>query len=94
MPLEVREMANMKNAKKKIKTIAKEKELNNVYRSSMRTAMRNVEKAVASNDKEKAKDALATAIKRIDKAGSKGIVHKNFVARNKSRLTKKINEME
>ena len=87
-------MANMKNAKKKIKTIAKEKELNNVYRSSMRTAMRNVEKAVASNDKEKAKDALATAIKRIDKAGSKGIVHKNFVARNKSRLTKKINEME
>ena len=90
MPLEVREMANMKNAKKKIKTIAKEKELNNVYRSSMRTAMRNVEKAVASNDKEKAKDALATAIKRIDKAGSKGIVHKNFVARNKSRLTKKL----
>lgn len=87
-------MANMKNAKKKIKTIAKEKELNNVYRSSMRTAMKNVEKAVESKDEEKAKDALGIAIKRIDKAGAKGIVHSNFVARNKSRLTKKVNEMK
>ena len=84
----------MKNAKKKIKTIAKEKKLNNTYRSSMRTAMKNVEKMVAANDKEKAMDALNTAIKRIDKAGSKGIVHKNYVARNKSRLTKKVNEMK
>ena len=87
-------MANMKNAKKKIKTIAKEKQLNNTYRSSMRTAMKNVEKMVAAKDKEKAEDALNIAIKRIDKAGSKGIVHKNYVARNKSRLTKKVNEME
>ncbi len=87
-------MANMKNAKKKIKTIAKEKKLNNTYRSSMRTAMKNVEKMVAENNKEKAIDALNTAIKRIDKAGSKGIVHKNYVARNKSRLTKKVNEMK
>lgn len=87
-------MANMKNAKKKIKTIAKEKQLNNTYRSSMRTAMKNVEKMVAANDKDKAKEALNTAIKRIDKAGSKGIVHKNYVARNKSRLTKKVNEMK
>ena len=84
----------MKNAKKKIKTIAKEKQLNNTYRSSMRTAMKNVEKMVAENNKEKAIDALNTAIKRIDKAGSKGIVHKNYVARNKSRLTKKVNEMK
>ena len=87
-------MANMKNAKKKIKTIAKEKELNNTYRASMRTAMKNVEKAVNAKDADKAKEALGIAIKRIDKAGSKGIVHRNFVARNKSRLTKKVNEMK
>lgn len=87
-------MANMKNAKKKIKTIAKEKELNNVYKSSMRTAIKNVEKAVSEKDKDKAAEALGTAIKRIDKAGAKGIVHSNYVARNKSRLTKKVNEME
>ena len=40
------------------------------------------------------KDALGVAIKRIDKATSKGVVTKNFCARNKSRLTKKVNEMK
>ena len=87
-------MANMKNAKKKIKVIAKKKKGNNEYKTSMRTAMKNVEKAVIANDKDKAKDALGVAIKRIDKATSKGVVTKNFCARNKSRLTKKVNEME
>lgn len=87
-------MANMKNAKKKIKTSAKEKELNRVFKGSMRTAIKNTEKAVSANDKEKAAENLNIAIKRIDKAGAKGIVHRNFVARNKSRLTKKVNEMK
>lgn len=87
-------MANMKNAKKKIKVIAKKKKSNNDYKTSMRTAMKNVEKAVVSNDKNKAVDALGVAIKKIDKATSKGVVTKNFCARNKSRLTKKVNEMK
>lgn len=87
-------MANMKNAKKKIKVIAKKKKGNNEYKTSMRTAMKNVERAVIANDKDKAKDALGVAIKRIDKATSKGVVTKNFCARNKSRLTKKVNEMK
>lgn len=87
-------MANMKNAKKKIKVIAKKKKSNNDYKTSMRTAMKNVEKAVSANDKDKANDALGVAIKRIDKATSKGVVTKNFCARNKSRLTKKVNEMK
>ena len=87
-------MANMKNAKKKIKVIAKKKKSNNDYKTSMRTAIKNVEKAVIANDKDKAVDALGVAIKRIDKATSKGVVTKNFCARNKSRLTKKVNEMK
>ena len=87
-------MANMKNAKKKIKVIAKKKKTNNEYKTSMRTAMKNVEKAVIAIDKDKAVDALGVAIKRIDKATSKGVVTKNFCARNKSRLTKKVNEMK
>ena len=87
-------MANMKNAKKKIKVIAKKKKNNNDFKTSMRTAMKNVEKAVVSNDKNVATDALKVAIKRIDKATAKGVVTKNFCARNKSRLTKKVNEMK
>ena len=86
-------MPNMKNAKKAVRQNPKKNELNNNFKASMRTAMKNVEKAVESNDKEKASANLKVAIKRIDKAASKGIVEKNFVARNKSRLTKKVNAM-
>ena len=87
-------MPNMKNAKKAVKTTAKKKISNNDFKASMRTAIKNVEKAVLSKDKEKANEALKVAIKRIDKAAAKGVAQKNFVARNKSRLTKKVNEME
>lgn len=86
-------MPNMKNAKKAVRQNPKKNELNNNFKASMRTAMKNVEKAVEANDKAKATDNLKVAIKRIDKAASKGIVEKNFVARNKSRLTKKVNAM-
>lgn len=84
----------MKNAKKKIKVIAKETISNNNYEATMKTAMKKVERAVNANDKEKANEHLKTAIKAIDKAASKGVATKNFVARNKSRLTKKVNAME
>lgn len=87
-------MPNMKNAKKKVKQIAKHKVENNDFKASMRTAMKNVEKAIKNNDKEKASESLKTAIKRIDKAVAKGVVKPNTCARNKSRLTKKVNAME
>lgn len=67
---------------------------NNNYEATMRTAMKKVEKAVAANDKEQAATNLKTAIKTIDKAAAKGVVSKNYVARNKSRLTNKVNEMK
>ena len=87
-------MPNMKNAKKAVLTIAKKKVQNNDYKASMKTSIKNVEKAVIAKDKKAAQEALAVAIKRIDKAASAGVVTSNFVARNKSRLTKKVNEME
>lgn len=87
-------MANMKNAKKKIKVISKETITNNNYTASMKTACKNVEKAIDSKDKDKANNNLKVAIKRIDKAAQAGAIKKNTAARNKSRLTKKVNEME
>lgn len=86
-------MPNMKNAKKAVKTMEKKRIINNNYKASMKTAIKNVEKAVIAKDKEKAAEALKVAIKRIDKAASNKVVTPNFVARNKSRLTKKVNEM-
>lgn len=87
-------MANMKNAKKKINVIAKQTVTNNNYTASMKTACKNVEKAVNAKDKTKANENLKIAIKRIDKAAQAGTIKKNNAARNKSRLTKKVNAME
>lgn len=87
-------MPNMKNAKKAVLTTAKRKVNNNDFKASMKTAMKNVEKAVIAKDKTKAQEDLQIAIKRLDKAASAGVVTSNFVARNKSRLMKKVNEME
>ena len=86
-------MPNMKNAKKKVKTSIKAKELNNTFKSSMKTAIKNVERAIKNNDKEAANANLKVAIKRIDKATSKKVISKNTNARNKSRLTKKVNSL-
>lgn len=86
-------MPNMKNAKKAVKVIEKKRIANNEYAASMKTAMKNVEKAVISKDKDKATKELKTAIKKIDKAVTGKVASKNFCARNKSRLTKKVNEM-
>ncbi len=87
-------MPNMKNAKKAVKTIEKKRIINNNYKASMKTAIKNVEKAVLSKDKDLALEALKVAIKRIDKAGSNKVVTNNYVARTKSRLTKKVNDMK
>ena len=87
-------MPNMKNAKKACKTSAREYNENNLYAASMKTAIKNVEKAVNAKDKEKASETLKVAIKRIDKAAKAGVTSKNTCARNKSRLTKKVNAMD
>ena len=87
-------MPNMKNAEKRVLVNAKKEEINNQYAASMKNSIKKVEKAVASKNKEEAKEALISAIKNIDKAVKNGVTSKNTCARNKSRLTKKVNEME
>ena len=87
-------MPNMKNAKKAVRVNEKRNVENNNFKASMRTAIKNVEKAVLSKDKEKAEANLKVAVKRIDKAVANGVTTKNASARNKSRLTKKVNNME
>ena len=57
-------------------------------------SIKNTEKAIISGDKEKACTCLKNAIKSLDNAKVKGLVHENKVSREKSRLTKKVNNME
>lgn len=86
-------MANIKSAKKRIKTSAKRAERNRSVRSSVKTAMKKVFAAVESSDKNAANEALKAAIGTIEKAGSKGVYPKNNVSRKVSRVTKAVNKM-
>lgn len=87
-------MANVKNAKKKIKQINKVTLANQQLKSTVKNAIKETDKAVAAGNKERAEDRLKLAIKSLDNAKIKGLVHKNKVDREKSRLTKKVNTME
>lgn len=87
-------MANIKQQIKRNLTNEKRRERNASFKSSMKTAMKNVEKAVAVKNVEEAKTALVFADKKIDKAVSKGILHKNNAARHKSRLHLLVNTLE
>lgn len=86
-------MPNMKNAMKAVRVINKRQVENNEYSAAMKNAIKKVDKAILSNDKDKAENALKVAVKKIDKASAKGIAKPNTAARNKSRLTKKVKEM-
>lgn len=88
------DMANVKNAKKKIKQIAKVTEAHKELKGAVKNAIKRTDKAVLAGDKEMADKYLKDAIKALDNAKVKGLVHKNKVDREKSRLTKKVNNME
>jgi len=87
-------MANIKSAKKRVLITAKKKELNNDFRASMRTTIKKTDKAIIAKSKDDATKNLQEAIKKIDKACAKGLVHANYAARQKSRLTKNVNEIK
>ncbi len=84
-------MPNIKSQVKRVKTNDKRRQFNASFKAGMRTAIKNVELAVANGNVEGAKEAYNTANKKLDKAVAKGICHKNYAARQKSRLSKQIN---
>lgn len=86
-------MANIKSAKKSIKTDAVRATANHAIRSKIKNDMKRIEAAVAKGDEKTAQAELKKFIPDIDKACSKGIVKKNTCAREKSRLNKKVKEM-
>ena len=84
-------MANSKQALKRIRQNDKARARQKGQATSVRTAMAKVEAAVAENAENKT-ELLKDANKAIDKAASKGLVHKNKASREKSRLTKLVNK--
>ena len=86
-------MPNIKSAIKRVKTSDLNRVHNATVKSNMRTSVKNAEAALAGDNAETAKEALLTAAKKLDKAASKGLIHKNAAARKKSRLTKRLNSL-
>ncbi|RIX28194.1 30S ribosomal protein S20 [Amnibacterium setariae] len=83
-------MANIKSQIKRIATNKKATERNKAVKSELKTHVRNVRAAVAAGDKEKATAALGLAAKKLDKAASKGVIHKNQAANRKSAIAKQV----
>ncbi|MDR7078024.1 small subunit ribosomal protein S20 [Neobacillus niacini] len=86
-------MPNIKSAIKRVKTNEARNAQNTTAKSAMRTAVKKVEAAVATNDGTAAKEVFAAAASKLDKAAAKGLIHKNAAARKKSRLAKKANSL-
>ena len=82
-------MANIKSQIKRIGTNAKAAERNKAVKSELKTVIRAAREAVAAGDKAKAAAAVALAGKKLDKAVSKGVLHKNQAANRKSAIAKK-----
>ena len=80
-------MANTKSQKKRILTNAKSAERNKAARAEVKTRIKAARAAVGTDGET---EALRLAIKRIDKAAQKGVMHKNAAARKKSRLMKQL----
>jgi len=81
-------MPNNKQAKKRVRQDDERRQLNKTIRSSMRSAVKNVVNAETS---EAANAALPEAMKRVDKAAKKRVIHENAAARVKSQLTRAAN---
>ena len=86
-------MPNIKSAKKRVIVNENKAMRNKATRSELRTAIKKADAAIASNAADK-DAAVKLAVKKIDSAATKGILHKNNAARKKSALVKRLNKVE
>ena len=86
-------MAIIKSQKKRIKTAEKARIRNKAIRSELKTYVKKVRAAVEAGDVEAAQVAANAACRKLDKAASKGIIHKNQAAKRKSGVQKLVNTL-
>ena len=86
-------MANIASARKRARQAEKRRQHNAALRSELRSAIRNVRKAIAAGDKKDAGAVFQREVAVIDSIADKNIIHKNAAARHKSRLAAHIKAM-
>ena len=86
-------MANIKSQQKRILTNERRRLRNQSVRSALRTAVRGFREAVDAGEKDKAAELLASTNRQLDKAATKGVIHKNQAANKKSALAIALNKI-
>ena len=87
-------MANIRSAIKRNRQNEKRRTHNRLFRGSARTQVRKARTAIMDGNKKLASEEVKVAIKKLDRAAAKGIIHKNNAARRKSRLVKQLTNLE
>jgi len=87
-------LPNLKSAKKQVRVSEKKRLRNKSVSSLCKTSITKAEKLIFSGKLEAAQKAVGVAISSLDKAAEKGVLHSNNAARRKSRLMKKLNEVQ
>lgn len=90
---EVRNLPNIKSAKKRVAVTATKTLQNKMFKTSLKTIIKKYDAALSEGNKDAAALAYKAAVKKIDQAVAKGIIHKNNAARKKSQFTMKLNRM-
>ena len=83
-------MPNIRSSAKRVRTSEKRRSYNRAIKSEMRTLVKKFDEAVQGGEKETAAERFRKAASALDRAAGKGVVHKNFVARKKSRMASKL----
>ena len=84
---------NIKSAKKRVKVIEAKTLQNRIFKTQLHTIVKKYDAALESGDKAAATEAYKEAVKKIDQAANRGIIHKNAAAHKKSQFTIKLNKM-
>ena len=87
-------MPNIKSAKKRVLVSETKAAQNKAAKSALKTDIKKFEAAVAEGNRSEADVAYKVAVKAVDKAAAKGILHKNTAAHRKSAMTLKLNKLE
>ena len=85
-------MPNIKSAKKRVELTQDRAQKNNILKTTLKTALKKANAAIEANSDDK-EVAVKLAVKKIDQAVAKGLLHKNTAARKKSQFTRKLNSL-
>jgi small subunit ribosomal protein S20 len=86
-------VANIKSQEKRNRTNERRRLRNKSVKSSLHTAVRGFREAIEAGDKDKAAELLSSTSRKLDKAVSKGVIHKNQAANRKSGLAAALNQL-